>query len=305
MPEAGRRLVVGIGELLWDMLPGGKQPGGAPANFSCHVRSLGEDALVLSAVGEDALGLELREWCRQALLDPAHITVDPAHPTGTVDVQLDEAGSPTYRIHEDVAWDHLTLTPAWRELADRVDCVCYGTLGRRSHEADTAIQTFLGFTRSNCLRIFDINLRQSYYNAETLQTGLHHASVLKLNDEELPVLADLLNLPGDEDAQLDHLICDYDLSIIALTQGARGSLLATKTERFTGDSPTVTVVDTVGAGDAFTAALAVGLLRDMPLPRIQSAAENIAAFVCTQSGATPSIPASLITGYRAEKADSG
>ena len=216
---------VGIGEVLWDLLPGGRQFGGAPANFAYHAKALGVDAQVVSCVGRDELGDEILAYLDRLGLGHEHIAVDPEHPTGTVSVQLDAMGKPNYVIHEQVAWDYLSLLPQTLGLATRAHAVCFGSLAQRSAGSRLAIRDFLAATRPECLRVFDANLRQHYYNVDTIAVALEAADVLKLNDEELPVIARLLSIQGNVEEMLGTLCRRYNLKLIALTEGDRGSLL--------------------------------------------------------------------------------
>jgi fructokinase len=290
-------LVVGLGEVLWDLLPAGKQLGGAPANFAYHAQQLGARSAVVSAVGRDALGQELLDRLREVGLDVAHVAIDSQHPTGTVSVTLDRDGVPSYVIHENVAWDFLALSPRLEALARRADVVCFGSIAQRSAVSRQAIGTFLAWTRGDCLRVFDINLRQKFYARDVITRSLELANVLKLNDQELPIVADLLAAPREEGDFATRMRERFELRIIALTRGGNGSTLYAP-----GSQPAqhagfkVTVADTVGAGDAFTAALAMGLLRGDPLDRINESANRLASYVCTQAGAMPPVPASLAAG---------
>lgn len=284
--------MVGIGEILWDVLPGGKQLGGAPANFAYHANALGANGAVVSRVGDDEPGREILSRLDALGLDRRHLSIDPTHPTGRVDVRVDSAGVPRYVIHEPVAWDFLAADTPLLDLAGRADAVCFGTLAQRSPVSRGAIDSFLGATRPHCLRVFDVNLRQSFYSKEIIEAGLGAADVLKLNDEELPVVSELLALGRTEAASIGELTRRYSLRLVALTRGGRGSLLTSHDGR-TSDHPGVAVqriADTVGAGDAFTAALVMGLLAEVPLDRINDAANRLAAYVCTQPGATPAVP---------------
>jgi fructokinase len=280
--------VVGLGELLWDDFPSGRQIGGAPANFAYHCQVLGAQAHVVSAVGDDAPGTALLAGLRQHHLDTAYVHIDTIHPTGRVSVALDTEGVPTYTIHEKVAWDHIPVTSALLDLASSAHAVCFGTLAQRSSLSRKAIDAFLSATRPECLRVFDINLRQSFFDAALIEAGLHRASVLKLNDDELRILIRLLRLDADGAAAMDTLLDRYDLDLVALTRGPRGCLLHSNKQTVEdAGSPVPAVRDTVGAGDCFTATLAVGILRRQPLTRIAAEANRRAAFVCTQSGAMP------------------
>lgn len=288
-------VLVGLGEVLWDLLPGGRQLGGAPANFAYHARALGSRGIVVSCVGDDYLGREILHRFGELGLECGYIAIDREHPTGTVTVELDAAGKPDYIIHEGVAWDFIPFNPDLQALAGRADAVCFGSLCQRSAVSRETIRRFLEATREDCLRVFDINLRQSYFNADTIHAMLDLSNVLKLNDEELPVVAELLEMEGSESDLLARLIDRYSLYLIALTRAARGSRLARAGKESTHPGYAVKVADTVGAGDSFAAALAVGLLRGESLDRINKRANLLAGYVCTRSGAMPELPAELLT----------
>jgi len=262
-----RPLIVGIGEVLWDMLPSGKQLGGAPANFAYHANALGAEGIVVSHIGRDDLGKEIVRRLNALGLETPYVATDPQHPTGRVDVRLDSGGVPDYVIHAPAAWDFITADPELLDIAYQSAAVCYGTLAQRSPVSRDTIRTFLGRTRPGCLRVFDINLRQAYYTGALIRELLAVSTVLKLNDAELPVVAKILELEGDELSVARRLMADYPLRVVALTRGPNGSILFTPTE--TSDHPgvRVRVVDTVGAGDAFTAALVMGLLDGHDLER--------------------------------------
>ena len=302
-PSQGSRsspLAVGLGEVLWDMLPAGKQLGGAPANFAFHAQQLGARGVVVSAVGRDALGAEI-EARLEALSLPACLHFSDL-PTGTVSVRLDAAGVPSYVIHEPVAWDEMS-PGSYLGYPAATDVVCFGSLAQRSPQSRAAIHRFLADTRTDeCLRIFDINLRQNFYSEPVIRASLDVAGVLKLNHEELPVVAAMLALPADEatfaDALLERL---PGLRVIALTRGGSGSSLFTRERASHHPRVATTVADTVGAGDAFTATLAMGLLRGLPLDRINDAANRVAAYVCSQRGATPRLPDELAAEWRAQQ----
>jgi len=287
-------LVIGVGEVLWDLLPGGRKLGGAPANFAYHAHALGEPAAVVSAVGKDDLGWEILDSLRRLGVDTSLLQIAPSAPTGTVDVEVDGAGVPRFIIHTGVAWDCLRVTPALLTAARSARALCFGSLASRGLASRRAIWAALDAAPPAALRIFDINFRQRYYDADTVRTLLARANVVKLNDEELPVLLDLLGLAaGDEEAVARRLAERFHLRAVALTRGARGSLLLVDGQASSHPGIKVSVVDTVGAGDAFTAAVAVGMLRGFALERIHDLASRLAAFVCTQAGATPAIPEDL------------
>ncbi len=286
--------VVGIGEILWDLLPGGRQLGGAPANFVYHATVLGAAGAVVSCVGADALGREIGARLDALQLDRGRLAVDAAHPTGTVDVRLDSSGKPAYVIHERVAWDFIPWSAALRKLAGQTGAVCYGTLAQRSAVSRKTIRAFIAATPAACLRVFDVNLRQAFFSREIIRATLELSNVLKLSDEELPVVARLLGTRGTDEQILRSWLTRYRLRLAALTRGARGSVVVTPDGVLERAGVAVRVADTVGAGDAFTAALAVGLLRGLDLARIQEAANRLASHVCSQPGATPAIPPAIV-----------
>lgn len=289
----GTMTVVGLGEVLWDLLPAGRKLGGAPANFAYHAQALGARGVVASCIGTDALGREVTESLERLGLTVAYVTRAADHPTGTVEVKLDERGHPSYTIIENVAWDFIPCTEQLRALARRCEAVCFGSLAQRCPTSRGTIRSFLQHTPPGCLRVFDINLRQHFYDYAVVSDALASATVLKLNDDELPAIGELLGLSGSERDLMEQLATAHDLGLIALTRGDRGSMLLSADDCVEHPGFQVDVADTVGAGDAFTAALTVGLLRGLDLERISVAANRLAGFVCTQSGATPPIPAEL------------
>ena len=288
MPGNNKWTIVGLGEILWDMLPGGKKLGGAPANFAYHASALGADAAVVSCVGRDPLGCEIVERLASLGLSSRYIATTYEYPTGTVDVKIDAAGVPEYIIHENVAWDYIPLTDDLLELAARADAVCFGTLCQRSPVSRNTIRRFLQATRTDCLRVFDVNLRQHYYDEATLDESLALANVVKLNNDEMAVMAKKFGRTFTQAA------AGGAMNVLAMTLGDNGSLLSRETEESKQQAAAVKVVDTVGAGDAFTAALAVGLLGKLDLETINRAATRLAGYVCTQPGATPVVPPELL-----------
>jgi fructokinase len=282
--------VVGIGELLWDMLPGGKQLGGAPTNFAFHAQSLGANSFVASCVGDDPLGREISAKLHELDLSQEHVAVHPSHPTGTVDVKVDDKGVPDFTICQNVAWDFIPCAAALLELAGRADAVCFGTLAQRSPVSRQTIRQVLQATREGCLHIFDINLRQTYYSKAVIEESLDQSDVLKLNDQELPILRRLFDLDRDDRHAIAQLMQRHSLRLAALTCGDAGSRLYAGGSVYEHVGYPTKVVDTVGAGDAFTAALAVGLLRNDDPLKINDAANRLASYVCSQPGATPPLP---------------
>ena len=279
-----KKVIVGIGEILWDMLPSGKALGGAPANFAYHAMRLGEEGWAVSAVGDDALGREILDIVASKKLKNLIALSDK--PTGTVEVELDSRGVPSYNIMEDVAWDNIPFTPEMEGLAKRADAVCYGSLVQRMKSRESVLRFVLAM-RPEALKVFDINLRQHYYDREILEESLKLADILKINDEEIRIVAGMFGLGDDDAAACRSLIADYGLKLVILTRGAEGSEVVTADEVIPQAVGHVDVVDTVGAGDAFTAAFVVAYLRGDPLADAQRLATETASYVCSRKGAMP------------------
>jgi fructokinase len=285
--------VIGLGELLWDIFPTGKKFGGAPANFAFHAQNLGAEGNIISAVGDDELGRDILLHLRTLKLSTEYVQVDRNHPTGSVEVKLDSEGKPDYIIHQDVAWDYISLNERTKSLVKSANAICFGSLAQRSAVSGDTIRELLSITDKKCIKVFDINLRQSFFNETIIKASLERCDCLKLNDDELPVVMKYFSLHGSEVGVLRKLISIFSLSLIALTKGANGSLLVTSDEFSSLKTPKVKIADTVGAGDAFTAALVMGLLRGLPIKHIHKNANQLAAYVCTQNGATPSLPSEI------------
>lgn len=279
-----KKVIVGIGEILWDMLPSGKALGGAPANFAYHATRLGEEGWAVSAIGPDALGREIMDIVTEKGLKNVISVTDK--PTGTVQVELDAKGVPTYTIMEGVAWDHIPFTPEMEALAQRADAVCFGSLVQRMASRESVLR-FLRATRPEALKVFDINLRQHYYSPEVLEESLKIADILKINDEEIRIVADMFGLGGDDTAVSRALIDRYGLRLVILTKGAEGSEVITADDTLPQPAGEAEVVDTVGAGDSFTAAFVVAYLRGDSLADAQRLASDTAAYVCSRKGAMP------------------
>jgi fructokinase len=285
--------LVGIGEVLWDLLPAGPQLGGAPANFAFHAKGLGADAGIISRVGNDELGRAILKRFTDAGISTRSISSDPDAPTGSVEVKLNPGGVPDFIIRENVAWDRLQADEAALREVRKADAVCFGSLAQRSERSRAAVQQLVRATPANALRVFDINLRQHYFTREILESSLSLATHLKLNDSELPVLAGMFGLQGSAEKQIIQLAARFDLRLIAYTKGSNGSLLFQEGRWSAAGSKCVEVADTVGAGDAFTAALVIGLLHGLDLQEVHEFASETAGFVCSQSGATPELPSHL------------
>lgn len=286
--------VVGIGEVLWDVLPKGKKLGGAPANFACHVSRFGLNGLVISAVGKDKLGDEIINVFNQKRLEYQLEKTD--FPTGTVEVTLDNAGVPQYDIKENVAWDNIPFTEGIRQIASRTQAVCFGSLAQRSQNSQRSINAFLDSMpdSEDSLKVFDINLRQNFYSEEIVQESLSKCNILKINDEELLIVKDLLSLRGRSQEELcNELMALGNLRMLILTCGTKGSMVFSQEGISVLGTPTVQVADTVGAGDSFTAAFISSLIKGKTVREAHQTAVNVSAYVCTQQGAMPPLPKSL------------
>ena len=292
---AMKTTVVGMGELLWDVLTEGKRIGGAPANFAYHVSQFGFDSHVVSAVGNDADGDEIVEVLRGKLegIEVARVPF----PTGTVQVSLDAAGVPQYEIKEGVAWDNIPFTARLRQLAAETRAVCFGSLAQRSEVSRNTIRQFLQTMPDDdgWLKIFDINLRQTFYCKEVIEESMRLCNVMKINDEELKVVADMFGCNGSDCREVCRkLLDDFSLQVLILTCGADGSKVFARDCVSELGTPRVTVADTVGAGDSFTAAFTASYLRGMTVAEAHNRAVQVSAYVCTQNGAMQQLPQELI-----------
>jgi fructokinase len=281
-------VVAGIGELLWDFLPTGKQLGGAPGNFAFHAMQTGCTSLVISAVGNDELGCLLKSLLQRLGLNIEYLQQND-YPTGTVTVKLDKSGHPDYTIHENVAWDHICWNMEMQKLAGQLDAVCFGTLAQRNTESELSIRNLLRAVKPECLKVFDVNLRQNYYSGEVITNSLQFTDILKLNEDELPVISGLLGINGSIEIQLDELQRLFKLKYIIYTMGSNGSYIKNADELSYEEVPEIEISDTVGAGDSFTAIVIAGILNKIPLKVLHKKATEIAAYVCTQKGATPKL----------------
>jgi fructokinase len=281
-------LFVGLGELIWDLLPEGRRLGGAPTNFAYMARLLGNRSAVASRVGDDTLGRDARARLEAEGVSTDYLQVEGAHPTGTVGVRVGEGGEPTFTVNGNSAWDYLEWTERWEELAGRADCVCFGTLGQREPRARETITRFLEHVRPSALRVFDVNLRHSFFTPEMLARSLALSNVVKLNADELRSAASMLNLRGgDEGALAEEFFMKFSLNLVAVTRGERGSLLVSDEGASEHAGLRVEVADTIGAGDAFAAALAHCRLRGASLELSNKIANRVGSWVATKPGATP------------------
>jgi fructokinase len=288
-PQTHGRLVVGLGELIWDLFPEGRRLGGAPSNFAYVSRLLGNEAAVASRVGRDPLGDEAVERLGRAGLSTDYLQRDDEYPTGTVGVRVGANGEPRFNVNENSAWDYLEWTPEWERLAGRAGVVCFGTLGQRRPAARATIQRFLEASRPDALRLFDVNLRHSFFTPDMLARSLGLSTVVKLNAEELSSAASMLSLRASGELETARELLElFGLRLVAVTRGAAGSLLVARDEA--DEHPghrAARVADTIGCGDAFAAALAHCLRRGAPLSLSNEIANRAGSWLATQTGATP------------------
>jgi fructokinase len=291
------RLVLGIGELLWDVFPERRLLGGAPANFTVMAGRLGNHAAMLSRIGRDDLGRRAIATLDPLPVDTSHVQADSAHETGRVTVALRE-GQPEYTIHEPSAWDFLELSDEWVQLAERADAICFGSLAQRGAVSRQTIQSLVAQTAATCVRVFDVNLRAPFYSAEVLQESLELATVVKMNDAEVPMVLNLLDLPAEDEpvasklrAGAGRLFAEFpDLKMVAITRGGSGSLLMTREQWNEHPGIATKVADTIGAGDAFTAAMTHYLLRGAGLAVLNEAGNRWGSWMASQAGAMPVLP---------------
>ena len=283
-----KKRVVGLGEVLWDLLPERTCLGGAPANFAYITTLMGDQGIVASRVGEDARGLEALRRMEELGLDIDHVQTDGERPTGTVKVELDGNGVARFEIAHPVAWDFLEWNLDWQHLAGKVDAVCFGSLAQRSEESQATIRRFLRAAPPGAVKVFDVNLRQSYYSEKVVAESMRLADIVKLNDEELPKIMNLGKFPHkDELSSARQLIAVYDLKLVCITRGGRGSLLVRGKDVSEHPGFRVRVADTVGSGDAFTAGLVHEYLHGASLDLMNEVANLVGAWVASEVGAMP------------------
>ena len=301
-----KRYIVGLGEALWDVLPEGKKLGGAPANFAYHAGQFvgSENTIAISALGEDKLAEETIDALQEHHLN--YLMPRVAYPTGTVQVQLDEQGIPTYDIKENVAWDNIPFTPEIEEIAANCKAVCFGSLAQRNVVSRENIHRFLDKTPADCVKIFDINLRQNFYTKEIIQESMRRCNILKINDEELVLIGHMFGYPGlDIENKCWLILGKYNLDMLVLTCGTNGSYVFSRCEALSApttsgqmsfqETPKVEVADTVGAGDSFTGSFCAAILSGKSVPEAHRLAVEVSAYVCTQNGAMPQLPEQLLS----------
>ncbi len=288
--------VVGMGELLWDVFPDKKVLGGAPANFAYHISQFGYQGYAVSAIGKDDLGKEIVSSLEEKKLKSLIQNTD--YPTGKVQVTLDAEGVPSYEICENVAWDHIAFTEETKSLAQNTQTVCFGTLAQRSNDSRETIREFIDAMPSNRFVIFDINLRQHFYSREVIEESLQLSNMLKLNEDEVKVMASFYNMSDHADEDVcQYVLKTYHLDVVVLTKGTAGSYVFTPKENSYEPTPKVKVADTVGAGDSFTAAFAASYLRNGNIKEAHRLAVAVSAYVCTQYGAMPKLPEEYLKGF--------
>ncbi|CEA15384.1 hypothetical protein ING2E5B_0617 [Fermentimonas caenicola] len=291
------KIIVGLGEILWDIFPERKILGGAPANFAYHVSQFGFNGYALSAVGNDLLGKEILNSLEEKNLNYLIETTD--YPTGTVQVTLSGAGIPQYEICENVAWDNIPFTKRTENLAKRTSAVCFGSLAQRNITSRETIKKFLKTVPADCIKIFDINLRQHFYTKNIIEESLKISNVLKINDDEIKVVADLYGWKEiDEQELCMQLLRRFALDIVILTKGTEGSFVFNNKETSFQPTPKVHVADTVGAGDSFTAAFVAAFMHGKPIPKAHQFAVEVSAYVCQQHGAMPKLADAHIELFR-------
>ena len=283
-----KKKIVGLGEVLWDLLPKGACLGGAPANFAYITTLMGDQGIVASRVGEDSRGIDALRRMEELGLDIDHVQTDRECPTGVVNIELDAKGQAKYEFVQPVAWDRLEWNEDWQQLAKQADAVCFGSLAQRSEKSRTTIRKFLAASSANTLKVFDVNLRQSYYSEDILAESMRLADIVKLNDEELPKIMALYKLPfKDELSSAKKLQEKFGLKVLCITRGDRGSLLVRARDLSEHPGFRIRVADTVGSGDAFTAGLVHEYLHGASLDLMNEVANLVGAWVASEIGAMP------------------
>lgn len=289
-------IVVGLGEILWDVFPERKILGGAPANFAYHVSQFGYNGYAVSAVGDDLLGKEILKSLEEKNLNYQIETTD--FPTGTVQVTLNNEGVPQYEICENVAWDNIPFLARTENLAKVTKAVCFGSLAQRSEVSRTSIRKFLSSMPADSLKIFDINLRLNFYTKDIIEESLELANIMKINDDEVVEIANIFGWKGEEQEICKKILTEYNLDVLVLTKGTDGSFIFTPRQTSYQPTPKVHVADTVGAGDSFTAAFVASYLQGNRIEDAHQLAVEVSAYVCTQHGAMPKLPDAYIELFK-------
>lgn len=281
-------LVIGLGELLWDCFGDERRPGGAPANVAFQANQLGCQGTVVTRVGDDVLGTELLDFLKRQQLSTEYVQIDDTYPTGTVTVEFSDANDPQYTIHEQVAWDHLQFNDQLAVMMKQAQAVCFGTLAQREADSREAIHQCLAVTSPDCLVVYDINLRQKYYDRDWIERSLSAAKIVKLNQDEVQVLSELLAISAEDlQAFALHLQQAYGVDAVCITRGAEGCLIFADDQQYDIPGTPVEVADAVGAGDAFTAALISRRLLGWNWEQAALFANRVGGLVASQAGAMP------------------
>lgn len=291
-----KNIVVGLGEILWDVFPERKVLGGAPANFAYHASQFGFNGYAVSAIGDDLLGKEILTSLEEKGLN--YLLEKTDYPTGTVQVSLNKTGVPQYEICENVAWDNIPFTARTENLAKNTQTVCFGSLAQRNGVSRDTIRRFIAAMPEDSLKIFDINLRLNFYSKEIIHESLEMSNMMKINDEEVVKVANLYGWKGDEQEICGRLLEDYKLDILVLTKGTDGSFVFTPRQTSYQPTPKVHVADTVGAGDSFTAAFVAAYLHGERIEDAHQLAVEVSAYVCLQHGAMPKLADSYLELFR-------
>lgn len=283
-------IIAGIGEILWDVLEESEELGGAPINFAYHANAMGATGYAISAIGDDIRGHKALKELQANNMSTEYIKTIPHAVTGYVLAEVDKDGVASYSFPDDVAWDNLSLEKNSVELSGKIDAICFGSLAQRSSCSREIIMSFLKMVGEDTMKVFDLNIRQNFYSNEIIRESLTLADVLKLNDDEILLIAEIEKIAGDNTTILQELVQKYNLQLAVLTKGGDGSLLVSPSEISEHPGYQTEVVDTIGAGDAFTAATVIGLLQKVPITAINKNANAVAAYVCSQKGAMPPLP---------------
>lgn len=283
------RIIVGLGEILWDVFPDRSILGGAPANFAYIAGQFGYEAYAVSAIGKDKLGEDIETVLKDKGLKNVISKVD--YPTGTVEVKLDGKGVPNFTIHENVAWDNMPFSDAMAQLASKTNTACFGTLAQRNEVSKISVRKFLAAMPKDSLKMFDINLRQNFYSKELIEESLQLATAMKINDDEVKAISTLFDFEDDNEQNIcNYLLKEYNLELVILTKGTDGSFVFTNRETSYQPTQKVQVADTVGAGDSFTAAFVASYMNGDRITDAHKLAVEVSAYVCTQHGAMSPLP---------------
>ncbi len=289
----GKKLhCAGLGEVLFDVFDSGSKLGGAPANFAYHCKQHGLDAMIISSVGKDKLGFLARDILASHFL-PALLLENDKH-TGSVKVLLDEKGVPTYTFLNDTAYDNIPFTQDLKTVASKLHLICFGSLAQRNEKSHQTILKVLDALSPNAIKVFDVNLRANFYSKKVIVASLQRTNIFKCNEDELPILCNLLGVKGNTSKEFYTYLQSLGIDCFIFTEGSVQSTVYLNDEVSTLPTPKVKVVDTVGAGDSFTATIVSKLMQGESLTSAHQKAVKYAAYVCTQSGAMPDIPSSYL-----------